>query len=172
MILKGYKAKSNQKFINKLLDARNTVLSPKKIESVGILFSVKEFDDFDAFRNVFKNLNVDVNKIKIFGYVDDLKQLERYKEQFFTIKQIGWKGHIKNDLLKNFLNTEFDALISYYKQDNLSLNLATASSKANFKIGLSNADQRLNDLIIDVDPKEFELFQQELKKYLTKLNKI
>ena len=54
----------------------------------------------------------------------------------------------------------------------MELNLVTAQSKANFKIGLSNNDQRQYDLIIDVKPNEFGLFKKELTKYLTVLNKL
>jgi hypothetical protein len=74
--------------------------------------------------------------------------------------------------LQTFIDTEFDALICFYKEDALELNSVTAQSNANFKIGLSNTDQRLYDLIIDVKPSNFQLFKEELKKYLTVLNKL
>ena len=94
------------------------------------------------------------------------------KKLLFSKKQIGWKGKIKSNELETFINTNFDALISYYKQDNLELNLVTARSKANFKIGISHNDERLSDLILDVKPNDFNIFKKELVKYLTILNKI
>ena len=45
-------------------------------------------------------------------------------------------------------------------------------SKANFKVGISNTDERLYDLIIDVKPKQFQLFKTEFVKYLNILNKL
>jgi hypothetical protein len=45
-------------------------------------------------------------------------------------------------------------------------------SMANFKVGISSRDERLYDLIIYVDNKDFKIFKDELKKYLTILNKI
>ena len=74
--------------------------------------------------------------------------------------------------MQEFIDSEFDALISYYKNDNLELNYATACSKAFFKIGLSNYDQNLNDFIIDINPNFVDIFGKELKKYLKGLNKI
>ena len=50
--------------------------------------------------------------------------------------------------------------------------MRNSTLKANFKIGLSNTDQRLYDLIIDVKPDQFGVFKEELKKYLTVLNKL
>ena len=78
---------------------------------------------------------------------------------------------IVTDLLKKN-DFKYDVLISYYRIDNIDLNLVTAKSKANFKIGISNFDQRLNDFIIDVGAKHIDVFRNELEKYLKGLNKI
>lgn len=172
MILKSFKEKSNQKFINKLIDSRKAALSSKKMESVGIILNLSEFDDFEAFRVFFEQLKINPNKIKIAAFTEDHKMVELSNELLYSVKQIGWKGKIKSNELETFINAKFDALISYYKDDNLELNLVTASSNADFKIGISNDDERLNDLILDVKPNKFNVFKQELIKYLTILNKI
>ena len=172
MILKGFKEKSNQKFINKLIDSRNPALSSKKIESVGIILNLIEFDDFETLRNFFEGLKINPNKIKIVGFTDDIKLVESSIELLYSEKQVGWKGKIKNNELISFINSNFDVLISYYKQDSLELNLVTASSKANFKVGLSNNDERLHDLILDIDPNKFDVFRNEFIKYLTILKKL
>ena len=79
---------------------------------------------------------------------------------------------IKNIELQSFLNTKFDALISYYTKENLELKLLTARSKAKFKIGILRSDDRLNDLIIKTNLKEFDVFKAEVHKYLSILKKI
>ena len=45
-------------------------------------------------------------------------------------------------------------------------------SKAEFKVGILQTDERINDLIIKTKLKEFDVFKEELFKYLTILNKI
>lgn len=172
MILKRFKEKSNQKFINKLIDSRKAALSSKKIESVGIILNLNEFDDFETLRIFFESLKLNPNKIKIVGFTEDVKLVEASIELLYSEKQVGWKGKLKNNELISFINTNFDALISYYKQDNLELNLVTALSKANFKVGLSNNDERLHDLILDIDPNKFDVFRNEFIKYLTILKKL
>ena len=52
------------------------------------------------------------------------------------------------------------------------VDLSISCSKANFKIGLSNYDQNLNDFIIDINPNFIDIFGKELEKYLTGLKKI
>ena len=172
MFLQGFKRNSNQKFINRLLNKREPILSSRKIEFVGIIINLNEFDDFEAFRIFFGDLKINPNKIKIAAYTDDSKLASSSIELLFSPKDFGWKGKLKNNELETFTKTEFDALISFYKEDNLELNVVTALSKANFKIGISDKDERLHDLIIDVKPQELDLFEKELIKYLTILKKL
>lgn len=172
MFLKVFKDNSNQKYINKLLAARKAAVDNRKIQSVGIILNIDEFNDFEAFRSYLKELGIKLNKTKIINFIKDNKEVDFHWETYFTPKDFGWKGKINNVELQTFIETEFDALICFYKEDALELNTIVAQSKANFKIGLSNTDQRFYDLIIDVKPSQFGIFKVELKKYLTVLNKL
>lgn len=172
MIFKAFKEKSNQKHVNKLLNSRCVAINQKKIQSVGVILNLNEFGDLDAFRNFFKELEVLPPKTKIITFVEDNKITDKLWDTYFSPKDFGWKGAIKNIELQSFIDTEFDALISFYRQNTLELDLMTAGSKANFKIGISNSDPRLYDLILDIETKDFPLFKNELKKYLTVLKKL
>ncbi len=172
MIFKAFKEKSNQKYINELLSARKAAVDTRKISSVGVILNVNEFKDFEGFRIYLKALGIKPPKIKVVAFIEDGQEVDFHWESYFSPKDFGWKGKINNVELQSFIATEFDALICFYKEEVLELNLITAQSKSNFKIGLSNNDQRLYDLIIDVKPTEFALFKNELKKYLTVLNKL
>src|SRR5690606_23209391 len=172
MILKAFKEKSNQKFVNKLLSSRNNGISNKKIESVGVIIDSAEFSDVEALKSFFNELGVQLHKIKIVVFVEDEKKTERLWGNYFSKKDFGWNGTVKHVELKMFLDTEFDALVGFYKNDALELKLATALSKANFKIGLSGVDDNLFDFIMDLEVKDLDVFKTELKKYLTILNKI
>ena len=46
MILKVFKEKSNQKYINKLLNARQVAVSNNKMNTVGVILNLSEFSDF------------------------------------------------------------------------------------------------------------------------------
>lgn len=172
MILKAFREKSNQKFIDKLLDSRNVAISTKKIESVGVIIDANEFSDAESFKIFFNELGVQLPKIQIIVFVADEKKTDRLWDNYFSKNDFGWNGSIKHDELQTFLDTEFDALVSFYKGDALELKMLTAASKANFKIGLSNVDDRLFDFILDVGTQDLSVFKTELKKYLTILKKI
>jgi len=172
MFLKRFKEKSNQKYINNILNSRNVTVDSRKIESIGIILSFDEFNKHETFTSLFKELKIMENKTKFIAFITDEKLTPNSWDAFFNPKNFGWSGKIDNVELQEFVNTEFDALISYYKEDSLELNLVTTLSKANFKIGISGNDERLHDFIIDVKPDQIELFKMELIKYLKVLNKI
>ncbi|WP_299224317.1 hypothetical protein [uncultured Psychroserpens sp.] len=172
MILKAFKANSNQKYINKLLNTRQVTVSNKKMKTVGIILNMDEFSDFDVFRSYFKALGILPAKVKIIAFVDDVKDANPLWDTYFNPKDFGWKGKINNTDLQIFIDTEFDVLISFYTEERLELNLITAASKANFKVGLTQDDKRMYDLMIDVNTKQVDLFKKELTKYLTVLNKL
>jgi len=172
MFIKFFKDRSNRKFIKRALENRLSSVNKKKIQTVGIILSIGEFKDYDKLRRIFQGYGVNENKIKFIAYLSERDTKLNHWDSYFESKDFGWNGVIKNLDLQEFIETDFDALISYYKKDNLELNYATACSKANFKIGLSNYDQNLNDFIIDINPNFIDIFGKELEKYLTGLKKI
>lgn len=172
MILKAFKEKSIQKFINRLLKTKKPAVSAKKLESVGVIIDSREFSDVDGMKQFVQDLGIQLPRIQIVVFVDDDKKTERLWGNYFSSKDLGYNGKIKHPELQTFLNCEFDALINFYKTDDLELKLASGLSKANFKIGLSNVDDRLFDFILDLSISDFDIFKSELTKYLTILKKI
>ena len=172
MILKGFKEKSTKKYLNAILNARHVNVNNSKIESLGVVLNIDEINDFDKFRTLAESLNIRPNKLKIVAFTKSKKDDINSWETCFNPKDFGWKGKIKNIELQTFIDTEFDALISYYIQDELELKQITAASKAKFKIGIFQDDSRLNDFIIKTNLKQFDLFKTEVVKYLRILKKM
>ncbi len=172
MILKAFKEKSNKKHLNKLIAERHVNVDDSKINSLGVILNIDEFDDLELFRNLADFIKIRPNKLKIITFSANKKEKQYTWDDCFDFNDFGWKGQIKNIELQTFLNTKFDALISYYTNEQLELKLLTALSKAQFKVGILQTDERLNDLIIKTNLKEFNVFKAELYKYLTILNKI
>ena len=172
MVLKAFKARSNQKYVEKLLATRIPSVNDNKVSSVGVILHLDEFSNFEQFRSFFKSIDLRPNRVKIIAYSYEEPTIDKLWDSYFNAKDFGWKGNINNTELETFLNQPFDLLISYYKKPELELDLITAKSTANFKVGLSTEDPRLYDLIIDLDTKQFDLFTKELIKYLKVLNKL
>jgi hypothetical protein len=172
MFLKLFRKRSNQKYINKILNSKRSKISEKKIRSVGIILSLEEFKDYDKIKEIFTDFGINENRIKFITYLSDKDFQLNHWDDYFSPEDFGWSGDITNIALNEFIDFKYDVLISYYRLDNTDLNLVTAKSKANFKIGISNFDQRLNDFIIDIGTEHVNVFRNELEKYLKGLNKI
>jgi len=172
MILKAFKEKSIQKYVNKLLATQKSAVSNTKVKTVAVLLNANEFHEFEVFRVYFKELGLNSPKHKIIAFTLDDKLEHNKWNTHYSPKDFGWNGKINNVDLETFINEPFDMLLCYYKQEVLQLDLITAASKANLKVGISKNDERLYDLIIDVALKDINVFKQELKKYLNILNKL
>ena len=172
MFFKRFKTLSIQKFINRELEGRKVDFSTSKIESVGVLFNYDVYHDYSYFRKMIKNICADENKVRFLSFIDSKSQKPTSWDAFFSVEDFGWHGNYSNGEILDFASYNFDLLISYYKPDNLYLNFLTAITKAELKVGISNDDQRLHDLIIDIPLQEKDVFNIEINKYLTGLNKI
>jgi hypothetical protein len=172
MFFKRLKKKSNQKYINNILNNRKASVDERSIKYVGVIFNHNEFKNYDQIRHVFKEIGINENKVKFITFIDDAKSRPNSWDAYFYPENFGWKGKIEGVDLIDFVNEPFDALISYYQHDNLELNMATTLSKANFKIGITNKDERLYDFIINIEPNQINIFKNELIKYLKVFNKI
>lgn len=172
MILKGFKEKSIKKYINKLLAKRYVNVTGNKVENLGIIFNLDEVDNFEQFNALATRLKVSPNKLKVVAFSSNKKETVKSWDVCFYPDDFGWKGAVKNNEMQAFLDTKFDVLISCYEGDVTELKLITAASEAQFKVGLLQADERVNDLIIKTSLNEFDVFKDEVFKYLTILNKI
>jgi hypothetical protein len=172
MFLKAFKENSNKKYLNKLLSKRQVNIDNSKVESLGVIINLEETDDFNLFKPLATKLKIHPNNFKVIGFLRDKNVNLNAWDLCFDEKDFGWKGEIKNIELKSFLDKKFDVLINYYLTEDLELKLMTAASQANFKIGILQSDERLNDLIIKTKIKEFNVFENEVFKYITILNKI
>lgn len=172
MILKGFKEKSNEKYLNRLLSERHVNINEDAVVSLGVILNIDEIDDFELFTKLADCIKVRPNRVKIIAFSESKKEVLNTWDECYNPKDFGWKGVIKNSELESFLDTKFDVLISYYEQEILELKMITAFSKAKFKIGILQSDERINDLIIKTTLNEFDVFKEEVFKYLKILNKI
>nr|WP_244160772.1 hypothetical protein [Flavobacterium defluvii] len=136
------------------------------IQTVGLLVDESNFRySKELIQELIANGIVSEN-IKIAVYRRKFKKKKTYSRPTFGKKHINWRGHISEDFLNEFIETEFDLLISYYDVESPILMLITSKSKAKFKVGFASVDQKLNRWMINTTMAEYRLFIKELFKYL------
>ncbi len=147
----------------------------EKIKSIGIISSIAEHNNIVQFceklqSSVGKNFN-----ITTFLFCKNKNEAITIDDQNvfgFVKKDINWLGNITNKELKQFIDQPFDLLINFYVNESLELNLVSAKSNANFKVGVAEHHNVNNDLVIAINLDDYLGFEAELTKYLNILNKI
>ena len=172
MFFKRFKTLSLQKNITLILKSRTKNFQSAKVTSVGVIFDYESYYNYDFFQELISELGVMKNKIRFIAMIANEKNRPNSWDSFFSLENFDWLGKPNNIEIDEFVDQPFDLLISYYSSNKLELNLVTALSKANFKIGINNEDSRLHDLIINVEPSKTDVFRIELLKYLTQLNRL
>nr|WP_264537181.1 hypothetical protein [Flavobacterium sp. N1736] len=136
------------------------------IQTIGLLVDESKFRHSNDLVNALIGHGIAPQNIKIVTYRDKIKKKKTYSETTFGKKDINWKGGIKVDFLTDFVETEFDLLISYYEIEKPILMMITGRSKARFKVGFASVDDKLNRWMINTDLENYKLFISELFKYL------
>ena len=156
---------------NSLLTVKNSIDSGT-ITSIGLLIDESYFAEINLLVNELSSNGILANNIEVIVYRDRLKKNKNISQATFSSKDLNWNGTIDNVAVNDFVNKEFDLLISYYDVEKAILLVLTNESKARFKVGFSSIDKRLNDLMINTNVENYKVFTHELFRYLKILNKI
>lgn len=146
--------------------------SSHPIKTVGLLIDKTYFGDKVNLIEELLAHGIKRENIQILLYKDKFKKKETINYPSFSHKDLSFKGSLDNQNVADFTNQEFDMLISYYDTEKAPLMIATFKSKANFKVGFSTIDKRLNHFMITTNAENYKVFVSELFKYLKILNKI
>jgi len=164
---KSLKKKINRNLISRDLSQRNT-----KLITLGYLVDEDMFKDFEQLFEFSTELGLQRKDIKIYTFIEVKKKIPTLRQNQTNNKDFTWSGEIHNQNALEFLDIPLDVLVGFYSKENVFLDIMVSRSKANFKLGFEGSDSRLYDLILRVDPMNFERFKKEFKKYLSVLGKI
>ena len=166
------KHRSLRKKIEHSLKKRDISEINSEMKTLGILVDETVFQDFEKLYECADYYNLQPKDVKVFSFLEVKRKVPSLRHNQLHNKDFNWKGELHNQNAKEFINKRFDVLVGFYTTKNNFLDAMIADSNANFKVGISGADPRLFDLLIDIDIHDLDGFKLELKKYLTVLNKI
>lgn len=150
---------------NNLSNDNNKVFAGN-VQTIGLLIDESNFEDSESLIKELTLHGIALENIKVVAYEAKFKEKAIYLRPTFGKKHINWRGEIAEDFLNEFTKLEFDLLLSYYDVENVFLMMITKKSKAKFKVGFSNVDNRLNRLMINTELQNYKLFVSELFRYL------
>lgn len=171
-MLKKVKRHSLKKHIEKNLTERDFSKRNEPLKYLGFVVDEAFFDDFEMLYEFGRELGLHRKDVKLFTFVETRRKIPSLRQNQITNKEFTWRGEIHNQNAQEFLDFPFDVLIGYYKGTHEFLGAMVAQSQAKFKIGFNDSDERLFDLLLNVDLQKPEIFKSEVKKYLKILKKI
>ncbi|OIQ28999.1 MAG: hypothetical protein BM564_07220 [Bacteroidetes bacterium MedPE-SWsnd-G2] len=172
MFLKGFKDKSNQKFIVKNGGLRDVNVHSKSITKLAIVAQESELNAVEELKSYVLKLGLSNLKISSLFLVDRKSELLTSEKLTFTEKDLGWSGNIKSEDANAFMKEEYDVLICYCNNNILPLDVVSSKTNANLKVGMTSDRLNIFDVLFGVKTQNLKTFTEELKKYLTVLNKL
>ena len=172
MFLNYLKNFFTQKIVKKSIANVNHIPLNKTIQTVGIIFDESYFYEKEALVAELVQNGIQASAINYLVYKDLIKKKETFDYPTFCHKDLSWTATFDKSEVKDFIAQKFDLLINYYDTEKSALLLVSNQSKANFKVGFSSIDKKLNHFMIDTNAENYKVFIEELFKYLKILNKI
>ena len=98
------------------------------------------------------------------------QQIQQHKYQllYMMVKSIGFFGKMP-DFMSELFQMDFDLQVNYFNERSVFNELVSASCQSKLRVGFSKSNHQINDLILDIDPKQHKLFLKETKVYLNAL---
>ncbi|MEE9349546.1 MAG: hypothetical protein V3U80_05820 [Flavobacteriaceae bacterium] len=174
MSLSGLKVKSIARKIERLLKKKKQESSlqiSQSIKTVGILVNENSNFNFEKLKKLQRNIASGSDNFSILTCKTTIDSANEFRGVVLTEKDFSWNGSLKSNDVNNFLNIEFDMLIDYTKSETVYKKYLVAKSKAKFKVGYANVDERLYDLMLAVED-DVVMFNTELLRYLKILKKL
>jgi hypothetical protein len=150
---------------NNLHNVKNEVFT-SNVQTIGLLVDESDFRHSEELVHELILNGINHDNIKIVVYRSKFEEKETYSRPTFGKKHINWRGEVTVDFLTEFIDTEFDLLISYYDTEKAILMMVTNKSKAKFKVGFASVNNNLNRWMIETAIENYKLFVSELFKYL------
>ncbi len=143
---------------------------------IGIVFNSLSENQIKVVKKVetyyhSKNINVET-----LGFCNLKKCNETHigdkNHHFVSLLDFNWFFQAKSEILKNFINKEFNILINLYNEDEFPLEYILKTSNAGFKVGSANTNNEMHDLMIDVGKRkdDIEYLSEQMNHYLNIIN--
>jgi hypothetical protein len=158
--------------VKKSLDKKLANYNSKKIETIGIIVDETEKNHKEeVLKSLLKN-GFTEDKVYFLVFKDKTYKNEIFTNPTFSYDDFLWNGTIIKYEVTHFIDKKLDLLINYYNQEKVPLLYVSNLSNADFKVGFSEINNKMNHLILKSDIKNHSLFINELFKYLDILKKI
>ena len=161
-ISKGYLNRNIKKSIANLNNNRKDFKLP--ILKVGCIIDTNLDVDYFQILELIEKIGLKQKDVKIISYSDTAFN-DPFSKMRISKESINFYGKIVSADANEFISYNYDMLINYFG-DNEILTLISSKTNSNFRVGYSESNNNINDIIFSNFFNNFEKFSNELIKYL------
>ena len=161
-ISSGYLNRNIKKSINNLNDNRKDFKLP--ILKVGCIIDTNLDVDYFQILELMEKIGLKQKDVKIISYSDTAFN-DPFSKMRISKDSINFYGKIVSADANEFISYDYDLLINYFG-DNEILTLISSKTNSNFRVGYSESNKNINDIMFSNFFNNFEKFSNELIKYL------
>ena len=147
-------------FLKRKISAPDSHFTPEiKGSKVGVLFNNDVEDKQALLEQIQQHFKISNSEINALGFSHKSFKNKEQPQDVFTLRDFSIFGEPKSESVQNFLKTDYQLLFNFFGSGELGLGVIAKSANAKLKVGLSTADERLNDLLLDMDSKNMDFFK-------------
>ena len=161
-ISNGYLNRNIKRSIANLNDNRKDFKLP--ILKVGCIIDTNLDVDYFQILELMEKIGLKQKDIKIISYSDTAFN-DPFSKMRISKDSINFYGKIVSADANEFISYDYDLLINYFG-DNEILTLISSKTNSNFRVGYSESNKNINDIMFSNFFNNFEKFSNELIKYL------
>ena len=140
----------------------------KTLRSMVVILPQDHSIEEKVFIELSKELNISIKRITIivFGKGEILKvNFKLIKTIFCSKEQLSIIGNFTEEM-NIFFQKKSDLIVNYFSQKDPFPELISINCKSKLRIGFSDANIRINDIILKISPEKTDLFLSESKNYI------
>ena len=161
-ISNGYLNRNIKRSITNLNDNRKDFKLP--ILKVGCIIDTNLDVDYFQILELMEKIGLKQKDVKIISYSDTAFN-DPFSKMRISKDSINFYGKIVSADANEFISYDYDLLINYFG-DNEILTLISSKTNSNFRVGYSESNKNINDIMFSNFFNNFEKFSNELIKYL------
>ena len=161
-ISNGYLNRNIKRSIANLNDNRKNFKLP--ILKVGCIIDTNLDVDYFQILELIEKIGLKQKDVKIISYSDTAFN-DPFSKMRISKDSINFYGKIVSADANEFISYDYDLLINYFG-DNEILTLISSKTNSNFRVGYSESNKNINDIMFSNFFNNFEKFSNELIKYL------
>jgi carboxypeptidase C (cathepsin A) len=158
----GYLNRNIKRSIANLNDNRKDFKLP--ILKVGCIIDTNLDIDYFQILELMEKIGLKQKDVKIISYSDTAFN-DPFSKMRISKDSINFYGKIVSADANEFISYDYDLLINYFG-DNEILTLISSKTNSNFRVGYSESNKSINDIMFSNFFNNFEKFSNELIKYL------